>query len=145
MQRLEAIFYNPDFANIPDVHFDVSDFGALGDGTTLDTKAIQDCIDAAAEAGGGVVSFPQGTYLSGAIFVKSNVELRIDEGVTIKAIQDDSQYPEIWSRIAVVEMDCPSALINIYNEKNVRITGQGIIDGNGKYWWDKFWGDPPRS
>ena len=145
VQRLEGIFYHPDFARIPDVAFNVADFGALGDGATLDTKAIQDCIDAAAGAGGGVVSFPRGTYLSGALFVKSNVELRIDEGVTIKAIQDDSQYPEIWSRIAGVEMYWPAALINIYKEKNVRITGKGIIDGNGKYWWDKFWGDPPRS
>lgn len=77
--------------------------------------------------------------------MKSNVELRLDEGVTIKAIQDDSQYPEIWSRIAGVEMFWPAALINIYEQKNVRISGKGIIDGNGKYWWDKFWGDPPRS
>jgi polygalacturonase len=73
------------------------------------------------------------------------VELRIDEGVTIKAIQDDSQYPEIWGRVAGVEMYWPAALININEQKNVRITGKGVIDGNGKYWWDKFWGDPPRS
>jgi len=145
VKRLEAIFYDPSFAKIPDTPFNVADYGAVGDGQTLDTKSIQDAIDAATEAGGGVVSFPQGVYLSGAIFVKSNVELRIDEGVTIKAIQDDSQYPEIWSRIAGVEMDWPAALINIYKEKNVRITGKGTIDGNGKYWWDKFWGDPPRS
>ncbi len=145
VKRLEAIFYDPGFAKIPDTPFNVADYGAVGDGETLDTKAIQAAIDAANEAGGGVVSFPQGVYLSGAIFVKSNVELRIDEGVTIKAIQDDSQYPEVWSRIAGVEMDWPAALINIYKQKNVRITGKGTIDGNGKYWWDKFWGDPPRS
>ena len=128
VKRLETIFYDPSFAKIPDIHFNVADFGAVGDGKILDTKAIQDAIDAANKAGGGVVSFPRGTYLSGAIFVKSNVELRIDEGVTIKAIQDDSQYPEIWSRIAGVEMDWPAALINIYKEKNVRITGKGTID-----------------
>jgi len=145
VKRLESIFYDPSFANIPDVSFSVANFGATGDGQTLDTEAIQATIDSAAKAGGGVVSFPKGIYLSGAIFVKSNVELRIDEGVTIKAIQDDSQYPEIWTRIAGVEMYWPSALINIYEQKNVRISGKGIIDGNGKYWWDKFWGDPPRS
>jgi hypothetical protein len=39
----------------------------------------------------------------------------------------------------------PAGLINVYGQENVRITGKGIIDGNGKYWWDKFWGDPPRS
>lgn len=145
VKRLEAIFYDPSFALIPEARFNVADYGAVGDGETLDTRAIQDCIDAASRAGGGVVSFPQGIFLSGAIFVKSNVELHIDEGVTIKAVQDDSQYPEIWTRIAGVEMDWPAALINIYKQKNVRITGKGTIDGNGKYWWDKFWGDPPKS
>ncbi len=145
VRKLENIFYDPSFAKIPDKQFNVADFGAVGDGETLDTKAIQETIDAANKAGGGVVLFPGGTFLSGAIFVKSNVEMRIDEGVTIKAIQDDSQYPEIWTRIAGVEMYWPAALINIYEQKNVRITGKGTIDGNGKYWWDKFWGDPPRS
>lgn len=145
VKRLESIFYNPSFATIPNAHFTVADYGAVGDGQTLTTEAIQATIDAAAKAGGGVVTFPKGIYLSGAIFVKSNVELRIDEGVTIKAIQDDKQYPEIWTRIAGVEMYWPSALINVYEQKNVRITGKGTIDGNGKYWWDKFWGDPPRS
>lgn len=145
VKRLEAIFYDPSFAEIPDTPFSVADYGAVGDGKTLATKAIQSAIDAASKAGGGVVSFPKGVFLSGAVFVKSNVELRIDEGVTIKAIQDDSHYPEIWSRIAGVEMYWPAALINIYKQKNVRITGKGTIDGNGKYWWDKFWGDPPRS
>lgn len=135
----------PSFAVIPQRVFQVGDFGGVGDGETLDTGAIQHGIDAAVAAGGGVVTFKPGVYLSGALFVKSHVELRIDEGVTIRAVQDDSQYPEIWSRIAGVEMDWPAALINIYQAKHVRITGKGTIDGNGKYWWDKFWGDPPRS
>ncbi|MCB9247658.1 MAG: glycoside hydrolase family 28 protein [Ignavibacteriales bacterium] len=117
----------------------------MGDGKTLTTEAIQKTIDAASKAGGGKVIFEKGIYVSGSIFVKSNVELNIGEGVVIKAIQDDSQYPERMTRIAGFEMDWPSALINVYEEKNVRITGKGIIDGNGKFWWDKFWGDPPRS
>jgi len=145
VRKLEAIVMGPSFAVIPQRLFHVGDFGGVGDGATLDTGAIQHCIDAAAAAGGGVVTFKTGVYLSGALFVKSHVELRLDEGVTIRAVQDDSQYPEIWSRIAGVEMDWPAALINIYQAKQVRITGKGTIDGNGKYWWDKFWGDPPRS
>lgn len=145
VQRLESIFYNSSFATIPETQFSVADWGAAGDGETLDTKAIQAAIDSAAKHGGGIVTFPKGTYLSGALFVKSNVELRIDEGVTIKAIQDDSQYPDVWTRISGIEMYWPAALINVYKQKNVRVTGKGVIDGNGKYWWDKFWGDPPRS
>ncbi|MEZ5043201.1 MAG: glycoside hydrolase family 28 protein [Saprospiraceae bacterium] len=143
--RLESIFYDPAFVTIPDQTFNVADNGAIGDGQTLATQAIQMTIDAAAKAGGGKVIFPQGTFLSGALFLKSNVELHLDEGVTIQAIQDDSQYPEHKTRIAGLEMEWPSALINVYQQKNVRITGKGIIDGNGKFWWDKFWGDPPRS
>lgn len=143
--RLESIFYNKDFALIPDTTFNVADYGAVGDGQTLATEAIQKTIDAAAEAGGGKVIFPAGTYLSGALFVKSNVDLHIGEGVVIQAIQDNSHYPRRWTRIAGVEMEWPAALINVYDEKNVRITGKGVIDGNGKYWWDKFWGDPKYS
>ncbi len=145
VNNLEGIFYNDSFTTIPNKVFNTKDYGAVGDGETLTTEAIQNTIDAASEAGGGKVVFPIGTYLSGAIFVKSNVELNISEGVVIKAIQDDSKYPERETRIAGIEMEWPSALINVYEEKNIRITGKGIIDGNGKYWWDKFWGDPPRS
>lgn len=145
VRELEGIFLHRDFASIPDRRFDPRDFGATGDGRTLDTAAIQQAIDAATDAGGGVVSVPPGEYLSGALFVKSNVELHLEEGAVIRAIQDDNHYPEHWTRIAGVEMEWPAALVNVYQQKNVRITGPGTIDGNGKYWWDKFWGDPPRS
>ncbi|MFK7922833.1 MAG: glycoside hydrolase family 28 protein, partial [Bacteroidia bacterium] len=145
VQRLESIFYQESFTQIPSQIFEVTEFGAKGDGKTLNTQAIQNAIDAAHEVGGGKVTFPPGTYVSGAIFVKSNVELNIPQGVSIIAIQDDKQFPDIWTRIAGIEMEWPAALINIYQQQNVRITGKGIIDGNGKYWWDKFWGDPPRQ
>lgn len=145
VRKLESIFYEASFARIPERTFSVADYGAEGDGQSLDTRAIQAAIDAASEAGGGVVTLPEGLYVSGALFLKSNVELRLDQGVIIQAVQDDAQFPDIWTRVAGIEMYWPAALINIYEQKNVRITGKGIIDGNGKYWWDKFWGDPPLS
>lgn len=145
VENLEGIFYADEFVSIPMETFRVSDYGAVGDSTSLNTKAIQDAIDAANAAGGGKVVFDPGVYLSGALFLKSNVELHIAEGVTIRAIQDDAHFPDRWTRVAGVEMDWPAALINVYQEENVRITGKGTIDGNGKYWWDKFWGDPPRT
>jgi polygalacturonase len=141
---LEGIFYDPSFATIPETVFNAAHYGAIGDGVKVDTVAIQKCINAASTCG-GVVTFAKGIFISGALFVKSNVELRIDEGVTIRAIQDDDHYPEIWTRIAGVEMNWPAALINIYQQRNVRISGKGSIDVDGKYWWDKFWGDPPLS
>lgn len=145
VQRLEAVFRDPSFARVPERIFDIRAFGATGDGKTLDTLAIQGSIDAAFGAGGGTIVVSEGVFLSGALFLKSNVELHLAEGATIRAIQDDLHYPEIWSRIAGVEMDWPAALINIYRQQNVRITGKGTIDGNGRFWWDKFWGDPPMS
>lgn len=145
VRSLETIFYDRGFADVPQDQFPALDYGALGDGTTLNTKAIQNAIDAAADAGGGVITFEPGTYLSGALFVKSNVELHIGEGTTIKATNDEDAYPDVWTRVAGIEMNWPAALINIYEQKNVRITGKGTIDGSGKFWWDKFWGDPPRS
>lgn len=142
VQQLENIFYNESFTSIPDTSFNVADYGAVPDGKTLATEAIQKTIDAAASAGGGRVVFQPGIYLSGALFVRSNTELNIGDGVVIQAVQDNSHYPRLWTRIAGIEMKWPAALINVYNESNVRITGKGVIDGNGKYWWDKFWGDP---
>ncbi|MCY1723069.1 glycoside hydrolase family 28 protein [Prolixibacteraceae bacterium Z1-6] len=145
VQHLETIFYDASFAQIPEQEFNVADYGAVADGKTLTTEAIQKTIDAAAEAGGGKVIFPAGTYLSGALFVKSNVNLHIGEGVIILAVQNNDYYPRLPTRIAGIEMKWPAALINVYEQKNVRITGKGVIDGNGKYWWDKFWGDPKYS
>lgn len=145
VRKLESIFYDPGFAKIPEKIFPAESFGVKADGTTINTKAIQAAIDAAHKAGGGVVTLPEGTTVSGAIFVKSNVELRLDEGVVLQAVNDDAEFPDKWTRIAGIEMDWPAALINVYEQENVRITGKGVIDGNGKYWWDKFWGDPVRE
>ena len=145
VQQLEALFYDDDFCVIPDRVFNASDFGAAGDGKTLNTKTIQRAIDSAATAGGGQVTFNPGIYVTGALFVKTNVDFHIPEGVTIQAIQDDASFPDTLTRISGITMQWPAALINIYREQNVRISGKGTLDGNGKFWWDKFWGDPPQS
>ena len=118
--------------------FQVNDYGAKGDGQTVDTAAIQKTINQAAVRGGTVVLKP-GVYLSGALFLKSGTRLRVDEGVTIRGVQDLAAYPEAPTRIAGIEITWPSALINIYEQKNVQILGKGTIDGQGKYWWDSYW------
>lgn len=138
VQSLETIFYAPDFAIIPPKVFKAEDYGVKADGKTINTKPLQASIDAAHEAGGGVVTLPQGTTVSGALFLKSNVELRLDEGVVLRAVHDDAEFPDKWTRVAGIEMDWPAALINIYEQENVRITGEGVIDGNGSYWWKRF-------
>ena len=118
--------------------FDARSFGAKGDGTTLDTGAIQKAIDAAAKAHGTVVISP-GTYRTGAIFLKSGIEFRVERGATLLGSQDIGDYPMMPTRVAGIEMTWPAALINVYEQSGVRITGQGTVDGDGKKWYDLYW------
>ncbi|MBN1362126.1 MAG: glycoside hydrolase family 28 protein [Sedimentisphaerales bacterium] len=119
--------------------FKVADYGAVNDGETLATKGIQAAIDACAAQGGGIVVFARGAYLSGSIFVKAGVDLRIDKDVTILGSQDLADYPEIDTRVAGIEMRWPAALINVLDQDNVMISGEGTIHAQGKPFWDKYW------
>lgn len=108
------------------------------------TERIQNVIDRCSEAGGGVVFLNAGEYHIGSLFVKNNVNLRIDKDVILKGIPKEEAYPIIDTRIAGVEMKWPAALINIIGQENVAVTGEGVIDGEGKYFWDKFWNMYPE-
>jgi polygalacturonase len=118
--------------------FSVARYGAVADGTTIETAAIQRAIDAAA-VHGGTVTFPAGSYRTGSLFVKSGVTLRIDKGVTILGSQNIADYPMRPTRVAGIEMDWPAALINVYEQSHAAITGDGTIDGDGKVFWDSYW------
>ena len=120
-------------------NFWANDFGANADGRIISTAAIQKAIDDCAKKGGGIVGFKPGNYLTGAIFLKNNVNLRIDEGVTLIGSQDEKDYPEMPTRVAGIEMKWLAGLINVNDATNVKISGGGTIDGNGKKWWDKYW------
>jgi polygalacturonase len=117
--------------------FRVSDYGAKGDGKSIDTVAIQKTIDAAAKAGGTIV-LKAGVYLTGSLFLKSGTTLRLDEGVEIRGVQDLAGYPIMQTRVAGIEMKWPAALINVYEQTGVKISGKGTIDGDGKIWWDNY-------
>lgn len=112
---------------------------AVSDTTKVITKAIQKAIDACAAKGGGIVQFDPGVYVTGAVFIKSGVQLVIDKGVTILGSQNFSDYPDIDTRIAGIEMKWPAALINIMDAKNAALTGEGIVNARGKFCWDKYW------
>ncbi len=113
-------------------------FGAKGDGVTLDTAAIQKAIDTAAATHGAVI-FAPGTYLTGSIFVKSHVTLLVDKGVTLLGSQRLADYPMMPTRIAGIEMSWPAALVNISDQTDASIIGEGTIDGDGKVFWESYW------
>jgi polygalacturonase len=119
--------------------FEVTAYGAINDGKTLNTKFIQNAIDDCSARGGGIVTFTPGKYLTGAIYLKQNIQLRIDKGVEILGSQNIDDYPEIPTRIAGIEMFWPSALINVLHQHKISITGSGIINAQGKPFWDKYW------
>jgi hypothetical protein len=110
-------------ASFPGV-YDVRTFGATGAGRTLDTHAIQKAIDAASSAGGGVVYFPPGKYLSGTLVLKSRVKLHLEAGAALCGSTNIADYN-------------PRHLIYAKNVEDVVLEGQGTIDGQGDAFFDK--------
>lgn len=120
----------------PARELDVRDYGAKGDGIVKDTAAIQRAINAAATQGGGTVALGAGTYLSGSIFLKSNVELRLCAGAVIKGSPDPSDYnaadvcPQNAASSRSGDNTSGGHLILCVGQHNVTVRGPGRIDGN---------------
>ncbi len=125
--------------------FIVTEQGAVGDGKTLNTKAIQRAIDTCAAVGGGVLVVPRGTFVTGAIFLKPGVNLQIEEGGILKGSQNTNDYPWIGTRIAGLEMRWPAALVNGDGLNGVELSGPGTIDGSGERWWREYWAARDRE
>ncbi|MBI4873416.1 MAG: right-handed parallel beta-helix repeat-containing protein [Acidobacteria bacterium] len=112
--------------------FDVREQGAAADGTQLATKAIQAAVDACAAAGGGRVYFPPGRYLSGTIFLKSNVGLELEAGAVLLGSQNLADYPDaIPAFRSYTDTYTRKSLIYAEKLENVSIRGRGKIDGQG--------------
>lgn len=114
-------------------------FGANRGGLILSTKAIQQAIDSCSVAGGGTVVFEPGMYLTGSLFVKSNVNLHIGENVELRGVIGLEYYPDIDTRVAGIEMVWPAAIVNIIDQQNAALTGKGTIHGQGRYHWERYW------
>ncbi|MBN1362460.1 MAG: glycoside hydrolase family 28 protein [Sedimentisphaerales bacterium] len=115
----------------------VKDCGAVADGTTKDTEAIRAAIDKVVQAGGGTVYFPAGQYLTGPIHLQSNITLYLDAGAVLKFSTDFDDYlPMVKSRWEGLECINFSPQIYAYDAENIAIVGRGVIDGQGKAWWD---------
>ena len=103
--------------------YNVLKFGAVADGVTLNTEAIQAAIDKAHRKGGGRVVFPFGKYLSGTIILKSNVELHLELGAMLLGSTNSEHYKKLNRWIGFVMAD---------GQDNIGITGKGTIDGQGR-------------
>ncbi len=112
--------------------YNVLHFGAKGDGKSIDTKAIQDAIEKAAEDGGGTVFFPAGTYISGTLFLKNNITLHLEAGSILEGSKQLGDYPITKSKIrSYSDIYTNKSLIYAEGKENISITGRGTIDGNG--------------
>jgi polygalacturonase len=119
----------------------ITDFGAIADAATVNTKAIQATIDKCAASGGGVVVVPKGVYPSGAIFLKQGVNLAVEKDGMLKATTNIDDYPIINTRWEGVEEPWTSAFVNAEGLTDLEISGEGTIDGSGEEWLRN---SPPR-
>jgi polygalacturonase len=112
----------------------ISDYGAVGDGKTVNTQAIQDTIDKCAATGGGTIVVPKGTFLSGALYFKQGVNLIVEKDAVLKSTTNIADFPPIYTRWEGIERYWTSAFLNFVGMKNVTVTGEGTVDGSGDAW-----------
>lgn len=134
------------FRNIEEVKIEelgtlyrITDHGVVNDSTLLQTEQIQAVIDKAYANGGGVISFPRGVYLSGALFFRQNTHLHLEEGAVLKGSDDISDFPILPTRIEGRNIDYFAALVNADGLDGFTISGKGTINGNGLRYWKSFW------
>ncbi len=126
----------------PDKDFLVTQYGAKGNGDTDCTEAFKKAIEACHTAGGGRVVVPEGIYLTGAIHLKSNVNLHITKDALISFFTNTDDYlPPVYTRFEGTECWNFSPLIYAFEQENIAITGSGILDGNANNtnWWRWKW------
>lgn len=143
---LPGILKNIQAPVFPDRDFDITAFGAVGDGITDCSNAFRKAIEECNRAGGGRVVVPKGVYRTGAIHLKSNVNLHVTEEATIRFSTDPKDYlPLVYTRWEGVECMNYSPLIYAYGQENIAITGKGLLDGQGspEHWW--WWKGQERN
>ena len=121
-------------AKAAQAEFVITNYDAVGDSNTLNTKAIQGAIDKCAAAGGGVIVVPKGVFLTGALYFKQGVNLRIDQDGVLKGTTNPADYPAIYTRWEGIERYWTSALLNFVGMTNVEVSGEGMVDGSGEAW-----------
>lgn len=125
----------------------ITDYNAIGDGKTDCTRAIAEAIDICAQQGGGRVVIPAGEFLTGAIHLKSNVNLHLEKNATLKFSTNPQDYlPAVFTRFEGTELYNFSPLIFALGQTNVAITGEGTLDGQaGNDNWYAWKSSPGRK
>ena len=135
---LFALITFPQFSVIGQgkAEFNILNYEAKADGKTINTQAIQKAIDTAHKQGGGRVLFPEGSFLTGTLLLKSDVELYLSKGATLLGSTNPTDYPKLdLSETEVsskTDDNSKLALIWAYKAENISITGNGTIDGQGR-------------
>jgi polygalacturonase len=135
---VDAILANIRPPVFPDRRFPITDYGARAEGRTDATQAIARAIQACSTAGGGHVVVPAGTFLTGAVHLASHVDLHLEDGATLKFVQDPRAYlPVVFTRFEGVELMNYSPFIYAIDAEDVAVTGHGTLDGqaDADHWW----------
>lgn len=114
--------------------FNITAFGAVNDGQTLNTAAINKAIDECSRSGGGVVLVPRGLWLTGPLVLMGNVNLHAEKGALVLFTPDRSQYPLTAASYEGVDAARAQSPISANSVENIAITGEGIFDGSGLAW-----------
>ena len=115
--------------DIPDNTVSIADFGGVGDGVALNTEAFRKAISALTKKGGGRLVVPQGVWLTGPIVLKDNIDLHIERNAIVLLSPDKSLFVDAEGKSSRCDPG-----IKASKRKNIAITGEGIIDGNGAQW-----------
>lgn len=129
--NLPVKLQQPELPAIPDYTVSLKDFGGVGDGLTLNTEAFEKAISSLSKRGGGHLVVPEGVWLTGLISLKDNIDLHLERNAVIMATPDRRLH--FKEKDGVREKKC-SPLISASKRKNISITGEGCIDGNGAVW-----------
>ncbi len=122
---------------IPEREFPITRYGAKPGGKTDCTEAFARAIAAANTARGGRVVVPEGEWHTGAIHLRSNVNLHLTKSATVRFSQDPRQYPIVLTRFEGIECMNYSPFIYALDQRNIAITGEGTLDGQAgpEHWW----------